>query len=312
VPQPPGGQQPRGSGQTGAFNPLQNAPYNSPNAPYNPPQAGYNLQAPYNSPANPYAAPRAAPSPGLKPEKMRRAPAPFLSMFLGVYTFPFTNGDALLRLVGTSICFSFSFAMLVLALDQAPQVGAMALRPVGQAFFMSFILTMGYAVAQSAAIVQDTAEGLEEVYNWPSFEWRDWALAYFFVAFVGAAAAAVGYGVYAAAGFRYWWLVPLVMFWVFPVMLMSALEGESPFMLLTLPVLKSLGRAWWAWGMFYLQTGVWLVGWMIAAATGLFTMPYVSIPITASLWALLVLLYARLMGRLAWCISQSEPEIEEE
>jgi hypothetical protein len=188
----------------------------------------------------------------------------------------------------------------------------MAVRPLGQAAFMSFILTMGYATAQSVSIVRDTAEGLEDVHNWPSFEWRDWALAYYFVAFVGLASLMVGYGAWAATMYRAPWVWPVVTYFSFPIMLMSALEGDSPFNLLSFPVLRSFTHAWWAWGLFYVESGALLVGWSIAAFVGLATSPYFTVPITATLLAIAVLIYARLLGRLGYCISMTQPDTEEE
>jgi hypothetical protein len=70
-------------------------------------------------------------------------------------------------------------------------------------------------------------------------------------------------------------------------------------------VLKSFGSLWWAWLILYLETGAMLIGWVIVtlipmATGGLYLMPFISGPLLAAG----LMIYARLLGRLAWLASQ--------
>jgi hypothetical protein len=106
----------------------------------------------------------------------------------------------------------------------------------------------------------------------------------------------------------------VIAFLLYPIVLLSSLEANSPYSPLTLPILKSLKTVGWAWGVFYgLSFGLmlaWLpiLVWTIdqSGLTQFLTM-FVIAPLAAGWW----FLYARLLGRLAWRAALEFAEDEE-
>jgi hypothetical protein len=87
---------------------------------------------------------------------------------------------------------------------------------------------------------------------------------------------------------------------LYPIALMSALEANSIWVPLTLPVLMSLLRWWWAWLTFYLLAGLLAAGlaavFLFSVASSQDLLQLVLGPLTAAA----ALVYFRLLGRLAW------------
>jgi ribosomal protein S27E len=183
------------------------------------------------------------------------------------------------------------------------------------------LLVMFQAVAM-LAIVQDTAAGNEEVEDWPDFIFVDWVGQAFYVLNAAAFSALPGFLAAAALGYSGPLRVGLTAISfaaLFPVMVLSQLDGGSPFSLFTPGVLKGAIKSPLAWGAFYVVSLV-----VLAAAAGLgwLTLRLVSwsgIPAAVVLGILLattLLLESRLIGRLAWyCEEEPVPvtsETEEE
>jgi hypothetical protein len=97
-----------------------------------------------------------------------------------------------------------------------------------------------------------------------------------------------------------------VTFFVFPVVMLSVLQANSLAVPVTLPVLKSFVTVWWAWCLFYLETGIIFLMWIGVTVAAVITQPYVAVLISAPLLGAIILIYARLLGRLAWCASLAE------
>ena len=158
------------------------------------------------------------------------------------------------------------------------------------------------------AILGDTAAGADDVTSWPnSIGFTEWAGGTFFVvnslALSGLAGTGVGWlfqrvglpGGYAAAG------VPVVLF---PLVLISMLEANSPLVPLSGSVCRSLAGHWRAWVGFYFETIPLLAvtgGMAIAAVLPgnlLLAVPVCALTLVAS-----SMIYFRLLGRLAWYCS---------
>jgi hypothetical protein len=71
-------------------------------------------------------------------------------------------------------------------------------------------------------------------------------------------------------------------------------------------VLRSLVQVSWAWALFYFETTPMVVAWSVIVVRQLsgYT-PWLTPLYTAPLLAIIILIYARLIGRLAGCISAS-------
>jgi len=171
------------------------------------------------------------------------------------------------------------------------------------------VLTMMWVAAASAtllAVVVDTAAGNDRVENWPEGMFLDWLGDAFYV--INALAVSVLPGV--AAG----WLlgasragvlsVAISIFCVFPIVLLSMLEWGSAVKPLSGRILGSLLTAPGSWALFYLQSAG-----LVLAAGGLM---WVASLIACGLGGVLaapvfvasLLIYFRLLGRLAWVGSE--------
>jgi hypothetical protein len=107
-------------------------------------------------------------------------------------------------------------------------------------------------------------------------------------------------------------LMGAIVFVLFPIVLLSMLESNSMFNPVSPPVLGSLLRSWWAWLRFYfaatiLLAGIWVQFYAVERG-GRWAFVPVAFLLTATL-----LIYFRLLGRLAWvCADASAVEREEE
>ncbi|HYW78792.1 MAG TPA: hypothetical protein VE890_04410, partial [Thermoguttaceae bacterium] len=119
-----------------------------------------------------------------------------------------------------------------------------------------------------------------------------------------------------SVGLAIWLVVPLSALVLFPIMLLSVLEANSPMMPLSKHVWRSLLRVWRAWGCFYIETT--LLG--TAAAGLILGLAYVSVwlavPLAPAALVAAAMIYFRLLGRVAWCyaraVEQDEREAAEE
>jgi hypothetical protein len=75
------------------------------------------------------------------------------------------------------------------------------------------------------------------------------------------------------------------------------------------PVLRSLAQIWWAWGLFFVETAAMIVPWTLLVQMGLRSESAWLTPLyTAPLLAAIILIYARLLGRLAGYIVKTTME----
>jgi hypothetical protein len=159
------------------------------------------------------------------------------------------------------------------------------------------ILAMSFSITSCLAAIQDTADGHDLPQDNTFPEWDQWLYTLLSWVMVGAAAAAVGFPLSL-------WIGPIAFaisfLLLFPILLLSAMEADSFIMPFSPPVLRSLGYYAHGWLMFYLvSTG------LIALAAYGFDHAYRESPLATLLLsgpvlAALLLIYARLIGRLAW------------
>jgi DNA-directed RNA polymerase subunit RPC12/RpoP len=221
-------------------------------------------------------------------------PPPRWPLVSGVFTFPWSRGA-----VGKWLFLSFG------------PILAASIVPFGFFFLLAICLTiiwMGILFVNLLAILGDTAAGSDNIENWPNAAaFIDWFSNVFFIfnsLFVSSVA---------AGGVR--WLLDQVQLpgrWVslgvplllFPFLLLSMLEVNSPWVPFSKPVWRSLADHRRAWIGFYLEsillvavTGG-LVGAIWIADNIIIAIPLLSLTLVAML-----MIYFRLLGRLAWCCS---------
>ncbi len=169
----------------------------------------------------------------------------------------------------------------------------------------------GYISACLLTVIEDTANGCDRVQEWPESDWRDWAFTLRIPAMAAFGALAAGCVFLKLAG--HWNLAAdLATLLVFPVLMLSILETGAVLAPISGAILVSWFRFWWAWAIFYAETAALLLplAWYIRWASGQ-SLP-VALTIIAPPLVAVMLIYARLLGRLAWYTGWDEEQEGEE
>ena len=233
--------------------------------------------------------------------------------------------EVIARWILLSIVFGFAVQLLSEAL----------LTPIqGQAEAIKLILTVFGGVAAGAwlamagplvaAIICESASGEDELRQLPKIIAFDWFGELFSVAVPAVAAGLCGLGTWhlariaslapaISAG-----LVAAVVLGVLPVMLLSALLEGSPLDVISPRLLRSFRYSAGPWLLFYVQTFVLaalagLAIWFLAEQLGTFggqstVMAWAVAPLAIAA----LLLYARLLGRLGWILTERMPATDRE
>jgi hypothetical protein len=241
---------------------------------------------------------------------------PFLS---GVFNFLFYP-SSWKRWLGLAAGTALVYFLVANAVDSGISGGAelfFSLIFAAMAAGAALLLVMFAAVA-ALAIVQDTAAGADEVEGWPDFNFVDWAGQAFY--FINAVGVSVAPGFVLASAFESWgpqrWIAPAVTAALFfPIVVLSQLDGMSPFSILTPGVLKGALKSPLSWMAFYAVSLF-----TLAAATGLGwltlrLLPWTEAPAAAALGVIstaALMIECRLIGRLAWFCEETKPPVEEE
>jgi len=196
-----------------------------------------------------------------------------------------------------------------------------ALTLTSSMFFSALACLVGliWLVAMSAhalAIVHDTSYGYDAIVTWPGSVWLDWALEVIYVvnslAISGLVAAAI-VKLLQVLGQPAPLVVPATIFLLFPVVLLSMLEAGSCLVPITWPIARTMLVLAWAWSLFYIEAAV------VAATAGgpaWFAFHTRNAPLAACTAPLVVaglIVYFRLLGRLAWvCATKLTDKAEEE
>ncbi len=235
------------------------------------------------------------------------APAPpRWTFFSGVFSFPWRS-DVVLRWVYMSIGFT-AIAGIVLVIKSI--AGSMS--NVGGGMVLAFfvlpiiwvsLLTWSYTASCSLALLEPTAAGLDRIEAWPDPQWKEWMAQMLYLGWIGAIPFAVSYGLAVLArlvGARVELALPAIFFVLYPISLLSALEANSIWAPLTVPIVASLFRWFWCWLVFYILTALIAAGlvaaFVYAAESGMDWLLLLLGPLVAAA----ILIYFRLLGRLAW------------
>ena len=249
-------------------------------------------------------------------------PPPRWTFFSGIFGFP-AYRNSWQRWMGLSLGlipplllgqFAFSLAMAPAGPWTAamPWIGAMLLAGVTAVLVLIWAVV---ALVSCLSILRDTAEGYDQIENWPEPLFLDWIGEFFFLTNSLAVSVLSGLAVGNAlklAGAADWLIglsVPVSLLLLFPVSLLAMLETNSTLNPFSLPVWRSLLSRWWAWGLFYIETTV-----LIAAVGALTMLAAIHVPIlgaapAAPLLVAALMIYFRLLGRLAWrCGEGADPD----
>jgi hypothetical protein len=255
------------------------------------------------------------------PKKKRRRPKMEWSLFLGGFGFPWSPG-AVLQWLLIAIWATIAGWMINVS------IGLGIHQALGEAdlyhMIVALLAALGAMIAGSCCvgiagihgltILLETTAGNDRMESWPNVGmFVDWIGQLWFLFNSGLVGVLLGLGLD--------WLLPgqrevttaLTVFFTFPILLLCTLETDSPFLPVSGVVFASLVRHAIAWLAFFLQAGSMLVA---AAAAVYYLQPPVldlrlGIPLAGLLFAAVVMIYFRLLGRLAFYCSV-EPGLEEE
>jgi hypothetical protein len=176
-----------------------------------------------------------------------------------------------------------------------------------------FVIT--YACHNFLTVMQDTAAGSDDV-TWPDEPLQDWLPhGVYLIGLIVVILAPVGFMrvVLKSSGVTENLALPLlatgaILFWLsFPVCLLSSLSGSSRLFILRAKVLVQLLRIPGAMLIFYLASAVLFAGFLGLAYLTLANTWFLLVPVTAVAAAVVVMIYARLLGRIAWLANEVQP-----
>jgi DNA-directed RNA polymerase subunit RPC12/RpoP len=235
-------------------------------------------------------------------------PLPRRPLTTGVFSFP-CHSTVWLRWCAYSIWLAAAIALLyvdISLLRPKPSAVAGALSSMG-----AILCTLAALIAASTfcvgisgsllAVVDDTSEGLDEIHNWPDSVFMNFRCCFVIICAFALSAmpgSMIGGALSAATEFG-WLAAPLSEAIFFPLVLLSMMADDSPLMPVSLPVWRTLVTSKAAWGVFYVETIV-LVGAIfgIVWAVGLLGPAWSAAPSAVVIVGGL-LIYFRLLGRLA-------------
>lgn len=266
-----------------------------------------------SAPAEPFAS---------RPELLRPlGPRPVLPewpLVSGVFGFPLRSG-VWQRWVSSSLGLS-AVAILVSNAHAATRGGpgkewALAVLYSGLAVFGAGLWYI-FCPATLLAIFQDTAAGNDEIESWPDGPWIDSAFEGLYLVCALASAGVVSAGLW--EGLK---LVGLdlrialslagaVAFVSFPVFLLSMIEQGSMLMPVSGPVWGSVLSGWRWWALFLVESLAldFVFGFAIRALLSLLPsagpLHMLALAISSTLFVAFLIIYFRLLGRLAWCCEE--------
>ena len=172
------------------------------------------------------------------------------------------------------------------------------------------LITLADVVCASVcfvSIVEKTANCLDKIDNWPEFDVMGWVLQSLYL-IVSFALSMIPFVAVSARVSDYtnplvWWAA-LPCFFVFPIILLSTLEEDSPLMPYSAVVWRSVWRTWRAWVIFYVESLA-VVGIVALLGWGAWSIGRSEItPVFVFVCVLATIVYFRLLGRLAWVVGR--------
>lgn len=213
------------------------------------------------------------------------------------------------------------FAALAILAQVLALAAAGGIQQIGAVFLTAIMMFVGLVFAFTAsacgiAIIQETANGADIVEDWPGLNITEWMMESFFVVNTVFLSFVPGFlvgQVASCAGAPGWFAMTLggvSMVALFPPFLLSMLEAGSATTPITRVIWDSLKQQTGTWRTFYLRVGILVVAAAVAAAitqTGFLPLDLIGCALLIGV----MFVYYRLMGRLAWVLSESFPDQDE-
>lgn len=243
-------------------------------------------------------------------QRYQSEPPPRWTFFSGVFTYPW-RPQSILPWVILSIGIAFwavSAHLVLSGIMSGTQIGVVMAGFLALGWIWLTILVGSYAAACVYAVTETTAYNFDAPYDWPEPDWRErfyhflwlgWCLSLAVVVVVAPTSLVIQDMVVRTVVLA----VGIVL--LFPVFVLSTLESNSLWPL-SMPIWRSLFNEAVAWITFYLLTGA-ILGVSGFASVAIYKqLGLLSVVILAPVWAACALIYARLLGRLAWCIMRPD------
>ena len=229
---------------------------------------------------------------------------PKWTFFSGVFSYPWYLQNVArwasmsLGLTATSFLAAFALAGIVGELSLASV--AMPLLMMGLAGMA--LATFAFCAACFLSTVDDTSDGHDDPQEGAFPPLDQWIFSFFSVLGIWLMSGALGYPVT---------LVPVVgpvailvsSLVLFPILLLSAMECDSFFVPWSPNVWRTLVGFPGAWLTFYLLSTALLAGWFVLSVLGLAAVGGAAFLLAGPALAAVMLIYGRLLGRLAWRIT---------
>jgi hypothetical protein len=231
---------------------------------------------------------------------------PRLSMLSGVFLFPFQL-KSLEALIFSTVGLLVGGWLLMFWIAYGAIGGTTTVYYIGVPTCATIITTLGYIATCSLKIIESTAENDESFEIAVGIEWKEWIWNFAHMLVLVLQAGMVGAVMKVLIPIHPWLPMIAATYAVFPIVLLGALAADGAWAPIAIgSVLRSLIPVGWAWALFYLETTVPIVAWCILVGAGLSSYsPWLTPLYAAPLLAIYFLFYARLIGRLASCISES-------
>jgi len=241
-------------------------------------------------------------------------PVPAFPLWQGVYGFPWHPGTLrawFLFGLGLSLVALMGWWLRWLILNY---LNLWIFILVMKGFVLFLLWTGAYAGDYFFETVQDTAAGIDRV-KWPdggvkekvfSFLYLFWLFVYTAIPLallVTPLRFVLGTQVF------FWSLIPSFLF-VFPLGLLSSLANDSGTVVWNGNVFASLVRKPLTWLQFFAVTPLLLFFCLVLGALTIWGQLVFLVPVTGYVWSACLLIYGRLLGRVAWVISGAAEQAE--
>jgi hypothetical protein len=238
-------------------------------------------------------------------EKQRddKPPPQHFPMVVGVFEFPWYL-QSLGAWIPMSLMMLVAGGMMTYFVIYGLQMGGVGVRTVGVSACMAMVFAFAYSSACCLKVIEETGGGRNVIDDWPNaLDWKEWAWGLVFMVVMLFESALIAF--IPTVGFTPWTWWPFVVLTglIFPFVLLSSLEADilAP---VSKTVFESLAKNTIAWVVFYgCYIGVW-IGWVVVSVVAMFVLKWGALLFSMPLFAAVLLIHARLLGRLAWCVGE--------
>lgn len=227
----------------------------------------------------------------------------------GVFLFPWQLGN-IARWAVMSVALTLSGIVLLMAAEQlagSVRLGTLWLPILSLVGAGLTLVTMMFSSACFIAAVDDTADGHDDVQEATMPPMDQWLFSFFSVLHIWLMSGALGYPLVLIPEVGPL-AIPISSLVLFPILFLSAMECDSFFLPWSPTVWRSTLQYFGSWLAFYIVSTALLAGWFVASLYLVGAATYLGMVLVGPALAAVMLIYARLLGRLAWRISYRETD----